>query len=182
MTHLVMRRASPPVLLLVSCLGLASPHALHSQGVAERATITVRLSAQRDTTLTAADLARFSRSQVRVPAADHGGGDTAHAQVFYEGVAVADLLALVGAPLGSALRGRAVASYVLVEASDGYRVVFSLEEAGARGSAPSLLLADRRDGKPLSPDEGPLRVIAPGARHSRWIRQVVRISVRDAAP
>jgi DMSO/TMAO reductase YedYZ molybdopterin-dependent catalytic subunit len=44
------------------------------------------------------------------------------------------------------------------------------------------VLADRRDGQPLSPHEGPLRVIAPGARHSRWIRQVVRVSVRAAAP
>ena len=181
MTHLVMRRTSSPVLLLLGCLWFASPRGAQAQGASAYATVTVRLSAQRDTTLTAADLARLARSQVRVPAADHGG-DTAHAQVLYEGVAVADLLAIVGAPLGAALRGRAVASYVLVEAADGYRVVFSLEEAGARDPTPFLLLADRRDGKPLSPDEGPLRVIAPGARHSRWIRQVVRISVRDATP
>ena len=67
------------------------------------------------------------------------------------------------------------------EAADGYRVVFSLDEAGAR-TPPTLLLADRHNGQPLSPDEGAFRIIGPDARHSRWIRQVVRISVRDAAP
>ncbi len=176
-----MTRSSPPVVLLLGCLVLTSPRVLQAQAAAPPGTATVRISVQRDTTLTATDLARLPRSQIRVAAADHAGGND-HAQVLYEGVAVADLLALVGAPLGSSLRGRAVASYVLVEAADGYRVVFSLEEADARASAPRLLLADRRNGAPLSPDEGPLRVIAPDARHSRWIRQVVRISVRDAAP
>jgi DMSO/TMAO reductase YedYZ molybdopterin-dependent catalytic subunit len=176
-----MSRSSPPVALLLGCLVLVAACASHARVAAQSPTAALRLSAQRDTTLTAADLARLPRTQVRVAASGHAA-DSAHAQVLYEGVAVADLLALVGAPLGSALRGRAVASYVLVEAADGYRVVFSLEEAGARPQTPALLLADRRDGQALSPEEGPLRIIAPDARHSRWIRQVVRISVRDAAP
>jgi DMSO/TMAO reductase YedYZ molybdopterin-dependent catalytic subunit len=119
---------------------------------------------------------------VRVPSAVHAH-DTTQAGILYEGVAVSDLLGLVGAPLGAALRGRAVASYVLFEAADGYRVVFSLEEiGGADSTAARVLLADRRNGEPLGAEEGPLRIIAPGARHSRWIRQVVRISVREAAP
>ena len=172
-----MTRSSPLVLLL-GCAALSTSRPSDAQVAAQP--VTVRISAQRDTTFTGAELARLPRSQIRVAASDHAG-DSAHAQVLYEGVAVSDLLTLVGAPLGSALRGRAVASYVLVEAADGYRVVFSLEEAGAH-TPPTLLLADRRNGEPLSPDEGPLRIIAPDARHSRWIRQVVRISVRDAAP
>lgn len=175
-----MTRTSPLVVLVLGGLALASPRVSLAQAASPRATATVRLSAQGDTTLTAADLARLPRAQIRVAGSPHAG-DTAHAEVLYEGVAVSDLLALVNAPLGSALRGRAVGSYVLVEAADGYRVVFSLEEADARASTPRLLLADRRNGQPLSPDEGPLRVIAPDARHSRWIRQVVRISVREAA-
>ena len=167
-----------PLVLLLGCAILSTSRPADAQVAAQP--VTIRLSAQRDTTLSSADLTRLPRSQVRVPASDHAG-DSAHAQVLYEGVAVSDLLTLVGAPLGSALRGRAVSSYVLVEAADGYRVVFSLEEAGPR-TPPTLLLADRRNGQPLSPDEGPLRIVAPDARHSRWIRQVVRISVRDAAP
>jgi DMSO/TMAO reductase YedYZ molybdopterin-dependent catalytic subunit len=174
-----MTRSSPPGVLVLAWLTFASPPASQAQATSEQPAATVRVSAQRDTTLTAADLARLPRS--RIQTAVHGD-DTSHAQVLYEGVAVADLLALVGAPLGPALRGRAVASYLLIEAADGYRVVFSLEEADARTPTPRLLLADRRNGRPLSPDEGPFRVIAPDARHSRWIRQVVRIAVRAAAP
>jgi DMSO/TMAO reductase YedYZ molybdopterin-dependent catalytic subunit len=139
------------------------------------------VSAQRDTILTSAELDRMPRARLRVARPDHAG-DTAHASDTYEGVALADLLALVGAPLGAALGGRSVASYVLVEAADGYRVVFSLDEVGPGTSTSPALLADRRNGQPLSSADGPLRVIAPMARHSRWIRQVVRISVRDAAP
>ena len=176
-----MTRSFSAVILGVGCLVLASSRLSQAQATSQPPTVTVRLSAQRDTTLAASDLARLPRSQIWVTDSAHGR-DTAHARVLYEGVAVSDLLALVGAPLGSALRGRAVASYVLVEATDGYRVVFSLEEASARAPTPRLLLADRRNGQPLSPDEGPLRVIAPEARHSRWVRQVARISVREAAP
>src|SRR5688572_1366595 len=135
-----MTRAFPPVVLVIGCLLLASSRVAQAQATSPPATATVRLSAQRDTTLTASDLARLPPSQIRVAASEHAG-DTTHAQVLYEGVAVPDLLALVDAPVGSALRGRAVASYVLVEAADGYRVVFSLEEATARAPTPRLLLA-----------------------------------------
>jgi hypothetical protein len=45
----------------------------------------------------------------------------------------------------------------------------------------TILLADRRDGKPLSDREGPLQVIVPGEKkHARWVRQVVRLVVGRA--
>jgi DMSO/TMAO reductase YedYZ molybdopterin-dependent catalytic subunit len=142
----------------------------------------LRLSAQRDTILSAADFARLPRSTIRVPAAHRHGADSAPpTTTTYGGVALADLLALVGAPRDAALRGRTVSLYLLIEASDGYRVVFSLDELAREGADP-VILADRRDDQPLPADEGPWRVIAPGARHSRWIRQVARLSVREAAP
>ena len=41
-----------------------------------------------------------------------------------------------------------------------------------------ILLADRRDGKPLSAREGPFQVIVPGEKkHARWVRQVIRLKV-----
>jgi hypothetical protein len=46
----------------------------------------------------------------------------------FSGASLADLVHLVGAPVGDSLRGPALASYVLVEAADGYRVTFSLAE------------------------------------------------------
>jgi len=46
----------------------------------------------------------------------------------YEGVRLSDLLAKAGVPLGEKLRGRALASYTVVQASDGYSVVYSIAE------------------------------------------------------
>src|SRR5262245_48087454 len=48
--------------------------------------------------------------------------------VVYEGVLVTEILTRAGAPQGADLRGNALASYVLVSATDGYQVVFSLAE------------------------------------------------------
>jgi molybdopterin-binding protein len=45
-----------------------------------------------------------------------------------------------------------------------------------------VLLADRKDGKPLDAKEGPYRLVVPhDKRHMRWVRQVTRISVEAVA-
>ena len=46
----------------------------------------------------------------------------------YEGVLLEELLRKAGVPQGENLRGPSMASYVLAEAADGYREVFSLAE------------------------------------------------------
>ena len=46
----------------------------------------------------------------------------------YEGVLLQVLLRRAGVPQGDGLRGATMAIYVLAEAADGYRVVFSLAE------------------------------------------------------
>ncbi len=114
---------------------------------------------------------------VRLEAKDHGGKDT-----VFEGVRLRDVLDLAGAPSGKALRGRNLAQYVLAEGADGYRVVYTLAEMDPDFQAGVILIADRRDGQPLDASDGPLRLIAPADKHqARWVRQLVRISVRQAA-
>jgi hypothetical protein len=45
----------------------------------------------------------------------------------------------------------------------------------------TLLLADQRDGKPLSEKEGPLRLVVPDEkREGRWVRQVISLKVQRA--
>jgi hypothetical protein len=66
----------------------------------------------------AATLAGLPR--VTVNATDEAG----HANA-YSGVSLHDLLVRAGAPDGKAVRGAALASFVLAGAGDGYRVVFS---------------------------------------------------------
>ena len=46
----------------------------------------------------------------------------------YGGVALRDVLTQQGVPTGEALRGDVMTRYVVVDAADGYRVVFSLSE------------------------------------------------------
>lgn len=72
-------------------------------------------------------------------------------------------------------------AYLLIEAIDGYQVVFSLPEVLSEGGG-DVLLADRVDGKPLDADAAPYQmVVARSATHERWIRQVRRILVQPAS-
>ena len=59
----------------------------------------------------------------------------------YRGVALSAVLSLVGVPSGEALRGKALASAVQVEALDGYRVVFSLAELDAGVGSTDAIVA-----------------------------------------
>jgi DMSO/TMAO reductase YedYZ molybdopterin-dependent catalytic subunit len=123
---------------------------------------------------TAADLAKLPR--VTVTAKAHDGKDAT-----YEGVAISAILEKAGLPAGKELRGKAVALYLVVEASDGYCAVFALPELDPAFTERTIILADRRDGRPLGPREGPLQVIVPGEkRHSRWVRQVVALRIGRA--
>lgn len=105
-------------------------------------------------TLRDADLAHLPRTVVRVH--EHAG-----TVATYAGALVRDILALAGVPQGEPLRGDRLALYVVVEAADGYRVVFALPELDAAVTDRVVLLADRRDEQPLPAAEGPLRLIIP---------------------
>jgi DMSO/TMAO reductase YedYZ molybdopterin-dependent catalytic subunit len=124
--------------------------------------------------LTIADLAQFPRQSVTAKA--HNGKESR-----YEGVAVFEILKKAGVPTGKELRGKAVALYLVVEASDGYRAVFALPELDPAFNDRMILLADRRDGQPLSSHEGPFQIIVPGEkRHARWVRQVITLRIGRA--
>jgi hypothetical protein len=84
-------------------------------------TLTITGDVGKPLTLTAADLQAMPRQKFEVKAED----GTPH---VYEGVLVGELLKRAGAPLGSDLRGNAIASYVVATATDGYQAVFSLAE------------------------------------------------------
>jgi DMSO/TMAO reductase YedYZ molybdopterin-dependent catalytic subunit len=126
----------------------------------------------RPLTLRDADFAHLPRTVVRVD--EHAG-----AVATYAGVLLRDIMALAGVPLGEQLRGDRLALYVVVEAADGYRVVFALPELDAAFTDRVVFLADHRNGQPLPAAEGPLRLVIPAeTRHARWVRQVVALSIR----
>jgi DMSO/TMAO reductase YedYZ molybdopterin-dependent catalytic subunit len=96
----------------------------------------------------------------------------------YEGVLLEILLNKAGVPQGEQLRGTSMATYVLAEASDGYRVVFSLAELDSGIFESEVIVADTMDGAPLSAMQGPFRLVAPHERRpARWVRMLKSITV-----
>jgi hypothetical protein len=70
---------------------------------------------------------------------------------------------------------------LLVEAADGYKVVYALAEIDPAFASREIILADKRDGKPLDAKEGPFRIVAPGdKRPARWARQITTLRVTVA--
>lgn len=121
--------------------------------------------------LSLADIAALQRQTIRVT-------DDKGTQAEYEGVPVEEVLKKAGAPLGKELKGPSMAVGLVASAPDDYRVLFSLAEFDPAFSDRVILLADRRDGKPLDSREGPLRLVVPGdKRHARWIRGVTALEV-----
>ena len=104
---------------------------------------------------------------------DHDGRLTTN-----EGVPLAELLRAAGAPIGEKLRGANMASYIVAEAKDGYRVVFALPELDAAFTDSKVLVAYAANGRPLSDGQGPFRIVAPQEKKpARWIRMLQRIEV-----
>ncbi len=95
-----------------------------------------------------------------------------------EGVPLYDLLRANDAVPEGTLRSPHLARYVLVDARDGYRVVFSLAELDPGTGNRPVYVADRCDGEALSAEDGPVRLLAPGdVRAARSVRQVEAITV-----
>lgn len=124
--------------------------------------------------LSADDLAKMPRATVSVRQEDGSS-------MQYEGVPLREILVRAGAPLGKELRGKAMATYMLAKARDGYEVVFAMAELDPAFANETILVADKRDGKPLFGYQGPLRLVCPndkaGARSVRMLEtlEVVRL-------
>lgn len=96
----------------------------------------------------------------------------------YEGVLLEEILGRVGVPHGEQLRGLAMATYVIAEAEDGYRAIFSLAELDSGMLESEVLVADTMDGAPLAAKQGPIRLVAPrDKRPARWVRMLKSITV-----
>ena len=125
-------------------------------------------------TLTAEDLAKMPRASVKTSS---DGIETS-----YEGVWVHEVLKRAGAPQGAALRGKALAGYVVAQAQDGYQVVFSLAELDPAFIDNQILLADTANGKALFGSLGRFRLVAPkdkpGARSVRMLTTLEVVQLR----
>lgn len=167
----------PPAFLksLVPCLFLVL--AAHGQTTeqAAPARLTILGDVASRLELNADDLAKMPRMTVTIP--DQDG-----TKVAYEGVPLRDILKRAGAPAEKQLRGKALASYVLAKAHDGYQVVFTLAEMEPEFANELIVVADKRDGKPLFGYQGPFRLVCPndkaGARSVRMLESLEFVQLK----
>jgi DMSO/TMAO reductase YedYZ molybdopterin-dependent catalytic subunit len=160
------------VLATVSSFSLAQEPA-KTQASTGPSQITVGGAVKTPFTVTAEDLKKMPRKTVSV--------ENTHAQKteVYEGVPLETLLQKAGVPHGAQIRGaETLTTYVMVEAADDYRVIFSLAELDSGFQDSEVLVADTMDGAPLPGELGPFRLVVPhDKRPARWMRMVKSVTV-----
>jgi hypothetical protein len=131
-----LRLASALCVLTLGAIAVpATPAAVQNPAAVPTGTLAIAGDVSKPLTLTPADLRALPRTTVKVTDED---GRT----LTYEGVLVEQLLTRAGAPIGKALRGTALATYVIASAKDGYQVVFSLGELDPAMTASEIMVAD----------------------------------------
>ena len=144
------------------------------QATAPEISLSLSGEVERPLKLNAADLGKLPRRAVR--AKDHDGKESE-----YEGSPLIEVLKLAGVKFGEGLRGKNLALYLVVEASDGYRAVYALPELDPAYTDKTIMLVDKRDGKALDAKEGPLRIVVPDEKmRARWARQVTGMVIKRA--
>jgi len=122
--------------------------------------------------LSVADLKKMPRKTLSVVNPHDNKTET------YQGVLLEELLKRAGVAQGEELRGALMATYVIAEAEDGYRVVFSLAELDSGILDSDVIVADTMNGESLAPKQGPFRLVAPHEkRPARWVRMLKSITV-----
>jgi DMSO/TMAO reductase YedYZ molybdopterin-dependent catalytic subunit len=152
-----------------SCLflGLITAGLLLAQD--SQPTVQVTGAVKQALTLSADDLVKMPRASVRTA---NGGTE------IYDGVWLHEVLKEAVVPLGGDLRGKALTNYVLAEAQDGYKVVFSLAELDPSFIDNEVLLADTANGKPLSGAQGRFRLVVPKEKHgARSVHMLSKLEI-----
>lgn len=90
------------------------------------------------------------------------------------------MLDKAGVGHGELMKGKRLASCLLVEAADGYRVVIALPETDPAFTDKQIVLAFLKNGRPLDDKEGPYRIVIPDEKKmARWVRQVTTLKIVD---
>src|SRR5262249_360772 len=110
---------------------------------------------------------------VKVTASDHSANS-----VDFEGVTLKSVLEKAGVSFGESMKGKRLASCLLVEAAGGYQVVIAWPKLDPAFTDRQIVLAFLKAGKPLDEKEGPFRIVIPDEkRMARWVRQVTTLKI-----
>ena len=164
-----MCRALGPLALALA-LVRALPAAAQAAPALPSASLVVRRADGDSAVLDARALAALPR---------HASSVTEHGRAaVFSGVTLQDALRAAGVRVDS-LHGPALGDVLVAEAADGYRVAFALGELSPDLGGRGVLLADQRDGRPLGPAEGPLRLVVPtDGRPARGVRRLQALTIR----
>jgi hypothetical protein len=153
------------ILAVLSALSMPAAQAWAQQ-------LTIQNDDGKQTVLSRADLEALPHVKVQATAHD--------VSATFEGVAVKTVLEKAGVAFGEGMRGKRLASCLLVEAADGYKVVIALPEMDPGFTDKQVVLAFLKDGKAMDSKEGPYRIVIPDEkRPARWIRQVTGLKIVD---
>ena len=153
------------ILAVLSALSMPAAQAWAQQ-------LTIQNDDGKRTVLSRADLEALPHVKVQATAHD--------VSATFEGVAVKTVLEKAGVAFGEGMRGKRLASCLLVEAADGYKVVIALPEMDPGFTDKQVVLAFLKDGKAMDSKEGPYRIVIPDEkRPARWIRQVTGLKIVD---
>jgi len=165
-----LRCSALALIMAGAALAQHDPRQVSKPEVVNHPEVRIQVEGKPEITVDEDTLANMPRHSVTVN--EHGK------EQQYEGVLLHDVLARAGAPFGEQLRGKALSSYVLATAQDGYAVVYTLTEMDTAFSDGDLLLADKTKGEPLPVNQGPFRIVAPHDRKpARSLRMLERIEV-----
>jgi hypothetical protein len=177
-----MRKRLLVATLAIAILSLVVPNIASCQ-------LTVQDDAGKLTGLSKADIEALPHVRVTVtggssmtslPMTSSSMTSTSTASTAFEGVALKAVLEKAGVASGESLRGKRMASCLLVEAADGYRVVIALPEFDPAFTDKQIVVAFLKDGKPLDEKEGPYRLVIPDEkRMARWVKQVTKLKIVD---
>jgi DMSO/TMAO reductase YedYZ molybdopterin-dependent catalytic subunit len=141
------------------------------------ATLSIRGNGVTPLSLTSEEFSKLPRATASVTNRD--GSKT-----VFEGVSLFEVMRRAGMKPGEGVHGKEAmtitTAVVVVEAADGYKAAFAQAEFDPAYTNRVILVADRKDGKPLGDEEGPFRLIAPDdKRPARWVRNVATLTFKS---
>jgi hypothetical protein len=168
------------LLLAVFCALTLSAQAqqmgMAHESAAPSTQLTLRGLDGKSVTLSPADLAALPHKTVTVMNHHTNASET------YSGVALSDLLAKIGAPQGSDVKGKLFLLGVIATGTDNYSVLFALAETDPTIHTGDIIVADQMNGQKLDKDGAFKLVSTEEKRPARWVRNLASISLVEVKP
>ena len=155
---------------------------LLSAALAQCQQLTIQTESGKQTVLARSDIESLPHVKVATHASENHASENHESEnnATFEGVALKAVLEKGGVEFGHSMRGKRLASCLLVEAADGYSAVIALPEIDPDFTDKQIVLAFLQDGKPLDAKAGPYRIVIPDEkRMARWVRQVTTLKIVD---